>query len=104
MDSLKKLIPLILLSTRACVAAERRKCYYPNGDLVLADSPCDPDAEHSACCGAPPFGVACLSNKLCRTQPGDFSRGSCTDPTWQSPECPSFCMCEYKGNDRHPLP
>ncbi|KAL2152770.1 hypothetical protein VTH82DRAFT_5955 [Thermothelomyces myriococcoides] len=22
---------------------------------------------------------------------GEFGRGSCTDPTWQSPECPKFC-------------
>ncbi|KAK4039877.1 transcription initiation factor IID, 18kD subunit-domain-containing protein [Parachaetomium inaequale] len=66
-------------------------CYYPNGDLAKDDHPCDPDAEHSPCCAAPTVGKACLANKLCVSPENIYARGSCTDPTWMSPECPNYC-------------
>ncbi|KAL2169524.1 hypothetical protein VTG60DRAFT_5917 [Thermothelomyces hinnuleus] len=63
----------------------------PGGKEATEDFPCDPDAEHSPCCAGTPLGLACLANKLCLSPAGRFARGSCTDPTWKSPECPKFC-------------
>lgn len=38
-------------------------CYYPDGRLIEADTPCDPEApNHSMCCAR---GDICLSNNLC---------------------------------------
>lgn len=74
------------------------KCYYPNGEISL-DVPCDPDAEYTACCAR--GGLSCLANRLCLMPSGEFGRGSCTDPTWQSPECPKFCTRESLS---HTLP
>ncbi|KAL2158289.1 hypothetical protein VTH06DRAFT_4610 [Thermothelomyces fergusii] len=68
-----------------------KKCYYPGGKEATGDFPCDADAEHSPCCAGTPLGLACLANKLCLSPAGRFARGSCTDPTWESPECPKFC-------------
>ncbi|KAL2127077.1 hypothetical protein VTI74DRAFT_11373 [Chaetomium olivicolor] len=88
-------LSLLLLSTAAVVRpclAETKRCYFPNGDVSLSDRPCDSEAENSICCGAPPFGGYCLSNKVCKSLAGLYSRGSCTDPTWQAPECQTFCI------------
>jgi hypothetical protein len=68
-------------------------CYYPGGKEATDDLPCDPDAEVSVCCaGSVVLGFVCLSNKLCVSPKGRIARGSCTDPTWQSPDCPKFCL------------
>ncbi|KAK4156103.1 hypothetical protein C8A00DRAFT_12915 [Chaetomidium leptoderma] len=93
MGSLTKrsLLVLCVGLAHTCFAQSQRQCYYPNGDAIPADRACDSDAEHSACCGAPPFGVACISNGLCKSLDGTLSRGSCTDPTFMAPECPKFC-------------
>ena len=61
-------------------------CYYPDGTLATLDSPCFPDADVSFCCGN---GTACLADQLCYND--GYIRGSCTDKTWNSPECPQFC-------------
>lgn len=85
--------PLLLFAHLAILRGCLGKCYYPDGTPAPGDIPCDPDAENSACCSAKSgdaFG--CLANKLCRMPSGRNVRGSCTDPTWMSPECPKFCM------------
>lgn len=71
-------------------------CYYPNGDVAPNDTPCRDDTENSLCCGQ---GYACLTNAICQAtgdelqKPGasEFVRGSCTDDTFRSSSCPSFC-------------
>ena len=71
-------------------------CYYPHGNVALADVVCFPSSADSFCCG---LGYACLENKLCmRTaegtdnQPiGTLDRGSCTDQSFNSSACPQFC-------------
>ena len=79
------------------------KCYSPNGDIQIHDVPCSPSAiaggDVSFCCGR---GFTCLSNKMCMlsqdTSTGDVNRvgstfrASCTDKSWNSTECPSFCV------------
>ena len=73
-------------------------CYYPNGDLNPDDVPCNPSADVSVCCGR---GWTCLSNGVCMlsqdssvgsiSRIGSTYRTSCTDRSWNSPACPSFC-------------
>lgn len=73
-------------------------CYFPDGVTVpRLDTPCHSTGE-STCCAS---GYACLSNNLCMLTEhveGDtdsistFVRGSCTDRSWNSPNCPSFCV------------
>lgn len=82
----------ILLNSRVSAS-----CYYPNGDLSPNDTPCQDDTENSLCCGQ---GYACLTNHICQAT-GDelqkdgateFVRGGCTDKTFRSSSCPSFCI------------
>ena len=81
---------------------EIAKCYSPNGDLQINDVPCNKPSTGaggvSFCCGR---GFTCLSNKVCMlsqdrstggvTRVGSAYRASCTDKSWNSTECPSFC-------------
>ena len=70
-------------------------CYYPSGDLATTDIPCNQSSGDSACCGQ---GFICLSNGVCQNpsltsnEPGLYSRGSCTDKSWNSSQCPKFCV------------
>ncbi|KAB5547142.1 hypothetical protein GE09DRAFT_1130082 [Coniochaeta sp. 2T2.1] len=78
-------------------------CYYPNGDASPQDLPCNDDTDHSTCCGP---GYACLSNNICVPtglekqipNAAKFVRGSCTDKTWRSGNCPNFCVNEAHGD------
>ncbi|WYZ42442.1 hypothetical protein EsH8_VI_000141 [Colletotrichum jinshuiense] len=69
-------------------------CFFPGGVQAL-DVPCDPKAEVSMCCGSV---NACLSNGLCKLEDTSnntgiaYARGTCSDPTWQSPICPQNCV------------
>lgn len=65
-------------------------CYDSTG-AVTDNVPCNPDADVSVCCGANQYGIACLDNKLCQGWDGQVFRGTCTDKTWKSPDCPQFC-------------
>jgi hypothetical protein len=77
-----------ILSTRAEVPL----CYYPDGSQALYDYACNLTAEASFCCAV---GFNCLDNNICVAAEGKgkqrYNRGSCTDKTWDSPECPQFC-------------
>jgi hypothetical protein len=80
-----------LLRTSAAI------CYYPNGDPSPQDLPCQDETDHSTCCGP---GYACLSNHICMAtglerqipNAAKYDRGSCTDKTWRSSQCPNFCV------------
>jgi hypothetical protein len=74
-------------------------CYFPNGNTADDNFPCTDDERHSACCGR---GVVCLSGGLCEMPEGSsnqdpYVRGSCTDRTWRSSSCPSFCIENSRG-------
>ena len=78
------------------VSSSARTCYFPDGTPTGTDVPCDGDAEDSFCCFT---GQACLSNKICGAFHTNttgtslvYARGTCTDPTWNSPACPKFCL------------
>ena len=66
-------------------------CYYPDGTTATNDFPCTKNSTVDAdyCCGE---GFMCLTNKLCLENDGAFFRGSCTDRSWSSTACPSFCI------------
>ncbi|PTB63350.1 hypothetical protein BBK36DRAFT_22627 [Trichoderma citrinoviride] len=78
-------------------------CYYPDGTPAPGDVPCTDSTANSVCCGT---GYACLSNGICQAtgdelkKPGatEFVRGSCTDKTFRSSSCPSFCGTPDQDN------
>ena len=74
------------------IAVDTQQCYYPDGSKSN-HTLCRPlsSDQASACC---PGSNICLDNSLCLTQTsyGAIIRGSCTDPTWQSDECPRYCQ------------
>lgn len=70
------------------MAIKNRDCFFPNGDLRI-ERPCFPEAAVSPCCAV---DWTCLANGLCFYPPsGRLSRGTCTDPDWNSPDCPQYC-------------
>ena len=71
------------------MATQQAYCYYPNGDAVADNNPCVLDQDASPCCGN---GWTCLENGLCYNPISKaLARGTCTDPSWTSPQCPQFC-------------
>lgn len=100
-----KLISDIAFPLFFLLTAVKSTCYFPNGESIQ-DTPCNPDAAHSTCFGP---GYACLSNNVCALTEHVSSevaklspyyvRGSCTDSTWLSPECPSFCLNSTNGDN-----
>ena len=94
--TLLKRITIVLAVYTAFASAG---CYAPDGTYEPDDVPCLPDQEDSFCCQA---GYVCLSNKLCYAtsaskdydpkNPNGRTRRGCTDPSWDSPECPQFCL------------
>ena len=85
---------LIMIAFISFAVAEMAPCYWPGGVRVDSHTPCNESAEHSHCCVQ---YDACLSNGYC-FQAGDadmwgnrIARTSCTDPTFQAPECAYYC-------------
>lgn len=70
-------------------------CHYPNGDVATGDFPCFLDQDQSPCCGS---GTICEESGLCRVAGSigvsDLIRGSCTDASWASSDCPIYCQGE----------
>lgn len=70
-------------------------CYHVDGSERAEDVPCQNNV-NSTCCG---HSYVCLSNNICMVPDGTpvddggtkYVRGTCTDPTWTSPDCPLFC-------------
>jgi len=68
----------------------QQMCYFPNGSPSPNDTPCR-SSGFTHCCNNQSI---CLGNGFCQSvefQPYTLSRGSCTDQTWQSPNCPQRC-------------
>ncbi|OHE91158.1 hypothetical protein CORC01_13534 [Colletotrichum orchidophilum] len=95
--TITKAVLLTLLSSGGFaggVRAAANLCFFPGG-VQSHDVPCDPKAEVSMCCGSV---NACLSNGLCKLDDTTnktgiaYARGTCSDPTWQSPICPQNCV------------
>ncbi|KAK2797824.1 hypothetical protein FQN50_009068 [Emmonsiellopsis sp. PD_5] len=93
---------LSLFILRAIDPASATICYTPDGS-ISNDMPCNPAAEVSVCCEDT---FVCTENKLCQPMdwyngtdgdPLQLIRGTCTDKTWESPECPGRCIAESPG-------
>ena len=74
-----------------------RDCYDADGSVLVGDRAFYPEREQYFCCGAL---WACISSGICsrannkEIAPSGGSplrRGTCTDRTWSSAECPQFC-------------
>ncbi|OJD33138.1 uncharacterized protein BKCO1_3300076 [Diplodia corticola] len=75
-------------------------CFYPAGNQDEGLVPCSAGttgSSNSICCNE---GETCWSPGLCQavavnaSVSTQFTRSSCTDPTWQADECMSFCVQE----------
>ncbi|KAI7780710.1 hypothetical protein LA080_015607 [Diaporthe eres] len=68
----------------------RSACFNPDGSAEPYAVPCASEGESHCCSGA--SGI-CLSNGYCMEyqQPFAIWRGSCTDSTWGSANCPKVC-------------
>ena len=65
-------------------------CYIPDGTIAEGDYACNLSSNFSACCT---IGAQCTESGLCYNDAnGYILRTSCTDKTWESPECAHFCM------------
>ncbi|KAF3402645.1 hypothetical protein DPV78_004777 [Talaromyces pinophilus] len=80
----------VLTPSLSAVALANQTCYYPDGSIAQGDKPCG-NGTDVACCGS---GGICLSNGLCMdvAQPNTLARSSCTDKTWNSGNCPNYCL------------
>ncbi|KAB8265536.1 hypothetical protein BDV32DRAFT_144828 [Aspergillus pseudonomiae] len=93
---------LFLLLVRSVYSTET--CYWPDGTPATEDVPCS-DEKYAPCCRS---GNLCLSNNLCLNvaiQPYVLSRGACTDPNWNSDNCPQFCtnVSRSSGSSLFPI-
>ncbi|KAF3404165.1 hypothetical protein DPV78_002765 [Talaromyces pinophilus] len=88
---------LLLPGLLAPSAEASRQCYFPNHKLAVNDTACTAGSV-SVCCQQ---GAACLDNGLCylpsASAAGGFIRGSCTDQTWASQDCPQYCTDDIPG-------
>ena len=89
---------LLLLFTGLSHCESQAKCYDVDGRVVEGDAPCNPDAENSPCCG---LYWTCLDTGVCtqestkqilRHEETLLARGTCTDRSWASAQCPNFCL------------
>ena len=68
------------------------ECYTPNGHAWTDHTPCNISARETHCCNP---GDYCLDNGHCLQVglgwPMRIGRGTCTDSTWMSINCPTHC-------------
>jgi hypothetical protein len=63
-------------------------CYYPNGQVASNYIPCNSSVVSVCCPSTDPY----LSNGLCYSVAGSYPyRACCTEQTWQSDACLSYC-------------
>ncbi|EEP79600.1 predicted protein [Uncinocarpus reesii 1704] len=71
-------------------SSDARTCYLPTGEIAENDAPCFPQNPESSCCGGSTY--VCATNNMCAYYDGSYYIiGSCTDKTWNSPACSSYC-------------
>jgi hypothetical protein len=94
-DPLQRQVTWLLVVASINLTPEAQICYEPDGTLDDSNMvPCDA-GRHSMCCevisSSPDF---CCPDELCQDANKDQEvwRQSCTDPTWQAPECLKLCI------------
>lgn len=90
-----EIVALSPVQSSVSTSTDMRGCYYPD-KTPSRGTPCRPNDAVSPCCGP---GFVCLSNGLCSPGSEDrknyqyqLYRSSCTDPTWNSMDCPQVCV------------
>ena len=77
--------------TSTVIAGAQQVCYNPDGTTAPDDIPCNSQNAVSTCCGngwLSNVDNVCIQADASRR----MSRGSCTDRSWQSGDCPLFCQ------------
>ena len=78
------------------LSLSHQTCFNQAGTAVPDDHSCSDTDEFSFCCGE---GWNCLEDFVCiyngtndpGVAQGTLARGTCTDQSWQSPNCPHYC-------------
>ncbi|KAK4656283.1 hypothetical protein QC762_309960 [Podospora pseudocomata] len=93
MASLTFLLFFLAILTNHRVLSQQAvsKCFYPNGDEAPGDFPCNQDANGASVCCNGDKGYTCMTNKYCRGPRQELVRGSCTDSSFPSADCPKPC-------------
>jgi len=80
------------------LSSATKTCYWPSGKTAGALTPCNDTLSVSHCCKE---SDVCISNGLCFSPGlGVLVRRGCTDRSWNSTECPSYCLADkYKAAD-----
>ena len=95
-----------LLAASAHLPSASATCYYPNGDTAN-DVPCNSETDESTCCGTgyACYGISsqyylCMStgDEIQKNGSSSFVRGSCTDSSWRSGNCPTVCVDPDQDN------
>lgn len=74
-------------------------CFYPDGITTEpTHKPCNTTLSTSACCD--PLD-SCSTSGLCLGRSGFVYRGSCTDRTWKSANCPTTCLGDPFNNQAY---
>ena len=86
-------IIILVCSLEKATRVAAQTCYFPDGSPSPRDTPCraPSSGQASPCC---PYFDICLDNSLCLAQSGNevVTRGTCTDKSWQSSDCPGYCQ------------
>ena len=71
-------------------------CHFPDQETISGDTVCFPNLQYSPCCGN---GYDCTTQGLCQNGAAFFVRGSCSDRSWSSPDCPQLCLDVYNNGE-----
>lgn len=96
-------VSLLFATGRGSPSLKHALCYNDDGQVALNDTACNSNLKESMCCRR---YWTCLNNGLCSNQnttelddfPTSLARATCTDRTWESQQCPRFCL---NGNHRY---
>ena len=91
--SLPRLLPALAIIftslTFVATASPSDTCYWPDGTVAVNRVPCESiPGQETWCCED---SSVCTTGGYCLGNAGVFSRGGCTDQTWQSNFCPQLC-------------
>jgi len=101
---------IVCISINIIVAkAQAWTCWLPDGKsfdnvgMIPCNSTLEDSTEGSACCDP---RDACTTSGMCLGESGYTYRGGCTDSTFTSSNCPSYCLIGnyiLSGEKRNPL-
>jgi hypothetical protein len=90
-----RLLTVCLFITVIATKAQAWTCWLPDGKsfdnvgMIPCNSTLEDTTEGSACCDP---RDACTTSGMCLGESGYTYRGGCTDSTFTSSNCPSYCL------------